>query len=164
MAAILISSSRTNFQYHRKEMVSMLFLEAYITFSTFSFPLGNTSPLHNLIKMYKLSKIYTRGRKVKAAITGKKKKKKQPKHCHFPSKLHKKVAKFLGTRSMGNQNHLLASGSGVPVCAVRAMPETLGKVFSQSLEAESQHPLLTSLPLLCKPVKLKVALEHHSAL
>lgn len=47
---------------------------------------------------------------------------------------------------------------------VRAVPATLGKVFLQALEVESQHPLVTSVPLLVRPAKLKAALEHHPAL
>lgn len=116
----------------------MLFLEAYIIFSTFSFPLGTTSPLHNFIKMYKLSKIYTRGRRAKAAITEKTTKISLSIQV-TPKK--KKIAKFLGTRSMGNQSHLLASEGGVPVCTVRAVPATVGEVFLQTFEVESLKTL-----------------------
>ena len=108
-------------------MVSMLFLETYtIFFSTFSFPLGNTSPLHNFIKLYKLSKIHTRRRKSQ----------KKPKIPIF-IQVTQKNPKFIRTRSIGNQSRLPASEGGVPVCAVRAVPATLGKVFLQTLEVAS---------------------------
>lgn len=128
----------------------MLFLEAYIIFSTFSFPLGTISPLHNFIKMYKLSKIYTRGRRAKAAITEKTTKislsiqvTQKKKNCKIS--WHQKHGKSEPPTSQWRWSSCVHSQG----CASNSRRGIFTDIWSR----ESQDPLLTSMPLLVKPVK-----------
>lgn len=82
--------------------------------------------------MYKVSKIYTRGKRVKGAII-ERKNQNTTFHPSYQKKKKKKIAKFPGNRNMGNESHLLTSEGEIPVCAIRDVPATFGKVFSQTL-------------------------------
>lgn len=120
------------------------------------FPLssGQYVPLHNFIKMYKLSKMYTREGESKFQSQ----KKVKQKTNRIPISIQvtqKKFAKFLGMR---NQSHLWASEGGIPVCAVVVMLTWVKVVLLTPKYWASQY-----LSLTCT-TSSQTSTGHHPAL
>lgn len=98
--------------------------------------------------MYKLFKIYTRGRREKAAITEKTLK------YHFPSKLHKKNCKIPWHQKHGKLEPPTSQWRWGSCVHCQGCASNIRRgIFTDIWSRKSQDLLLTSIPLLIKPVK-----------
>lgn len=117
-------------------------------FFHFLLSFGHHLPLHNFIKTYKLSKIYTGGRRPKATVTEKNTEispsiQVTQKNCKIP--WHQKYGKSEPPTSPWRWGSCVHSQG----CASNSRRDIFADIWSR----KPQDPLLSSIPLLVKPIK-----------